>query len=217
MTDLERLFTLIVKNLAAGDHTRVYRPVALGDIRESIAPYRSNRRALQLESSEDYELVVMRLCAGEGGFARAEPEEARIRFAEEVQSPNPDLTLSQLHKDVLLTFDPRPLARALDPNPDRVFAPPHTAFNPTAAYQPPNSTPDRQPEDVITAPSNPPTPPSIVPRCPGCGGTLPRARVVSFCPHCGESQTRPGCPECQGTLEPGWRYCVECGLPVADA
>jgi hypothetical protein len=217
VSDLERLFTQIVKNLAASDHTRVHRPVTLGDIRESIAPYRSNRRTLQLESSEEYELVLMRLCAGEGGFAKVEPEEVRVRFAEEVRSPNPDLTLSQLHRDVLLTLDPRPVARALDPDPDRVFAPPHTAFNPTASYQPPMPTPERQREETPITPKEHPAPASVVPRCPGCGGTLPRARVVSFCPHCGESQRRSGCPECQGALEPGWRYCVECGLPVADA
>ena len=91
MTDLERFFRRLVANLAGSDPARLHRPIPLEDIHESIVPYRSNRRALQLESSEDYELVLLRLCAGEGGLVRTEPEEARARFAEELQSPNPDL------------------------------------------------------------------------------------------------------------------------------
>jgi hypothetical protein len=215
MTDLERLFTQIVRNLALADPTRAYRPVALGDIRDSIAPYRTSRRSLQLESSEDYELLLMRMCAGEGGFARVEPAEERARFAEAVRSPNPDLTLGQLHRDVLLTFEPGAVARALDPNPERVFAPPHTAFNPPASYQSPESAPAQA--EAASAPAGKANLPPAVPRCPSCGGTLPLGRVVSFCPHCGEPQTRSGCPECQGQLEPGWRYCIGCGLPVVDA
>ncbi len=80
MDDLERFFRQIVRNLAATDPARLRRPLPLIEIRESIVPYRANRRALQLESSEDYELVLMRLCAGEGGFARTEPAEVRAEF-----------------------------------------------------------------------------------------------------------------------------------------
>ena len=67
MTDLERLVRQLVDNLSAIDPARLQQPVTLADIRDTIVPYRATRRALQLESSEDYELALMRLCAGEGG------------------------------------------------------------------------------------------------------------------------------------------------------
>src|SRR5919204_3552448 len=91
MSDLERLFHHIVRTLARTDATRLGRPITLGELRGSIIPYRTHRRALGLDCSEDYELLLMRLAAGEGGLARAEPEEARARLAAEAESPNPDL------------------------------------------------------------------------------------------------------------------------------
>ena len=81
MTDLERFFRQLVANLAASDPSRLHHPLPLEEILGSIVPYRSNRRALHLESSEDYELVLLRLAAGEGGFVRTEPEEARKKLA----------------------------------------------------------------------------------------------------------------------------------------
>ena len=88
MTDLERFFRRLVVTLAATDPARLHQPLRLEAIHESIIPYRSHRRALGLESSEDYELVLLRLCAGEGGLARTEPEEVRARF-EGVDVPRP--------------------------------------------------------------------------------------------------------------------------------
>ena len=77
MTDLQRFFRVLVRNLAATDPARLRRPLPLTDIRDTIVPYSANRRSLQLESSEDYELMLMQLCAGQEGFARTEPEEVR--------------------------------------------------------------------------------------------------------------------------------------------
>ena len=98
MTDLERLFHQLVTNLSAMDSSRLREQLALREIRDTIVPYRANRRALQLETSEDYELALMSLCAGKGGYARTEPESIRAAFDEEIESPNPDLTLLQQHE-----------------------------------------------------------------------------------------------------------------------
>jgi hypothetical protein len=104
VTDLERFFRRLVANLAASDPSRLHRPLPLEDIHGSIVPYRSNRRALHLESSEDYEMVLLQLCAGEGGLLRNEPEEARARFAEELRSPNPDLRVMHRFENVLVSL-----------------------------------------------------------------------------------------------------------------
>ena len=52
MTEVERLFRQIVRNLSATDPSRLRRPLTLGDIRDHIVPYRTNRRPLEFESSE---------------------------------------------------------------------------------------------------------------------------------------------------------------------
>jgi hypothetical protein len=113
VTDLERFFRQLVRNLAAADPARLRQPLPVADIWRAILPYRANRRALQLDTSEDYELVLMRLCAGEGGFAQVEPEEARAGFEQELRSPNPDLGILRRHESALLTLAPDAVAAAL--------------------------------------------------------------------------------------------------------
>ena len=96
MEDLSRFFRQMVRNLAATDPARLRRPLPLGEIRRTILPYRANRRALRLETSEDYELVLIRLCAGEGGFAHTEPDDVHAEFAAEALSSNPAVITNAL-------------------------------------------------------------------------------------------------------------------------
>ncbi len=208
MTDLERFFRRLVGNLASTDPARLHRPIPLDDVRQTIVPYRANRRALGLESSEDYELVLLRLCAGEGGFVRTEPEPARARFAQELGGPNPDLGVLGAAENVVLTLRSEPLARALgpEPEPEAVYAPP---LRPTDVPDFPDLDEPAEPE----APADDPVPP----HCLYCGGALPAHRAVNFCPHCGQSQTVAVCTHCHGELEPGWRHCVSCGAAVGQA
>lgn len=71
-----------------------------------------------------------------------------------------------------------------------------------------------------TAPAAPATrhPSSTRPRtdCRYCGGALPRARAVSFCPYCGQDLTVRQCPACSAELDLGWRFCVCCGRGVGE-
>ncbi len=217
MTDLERFFRRIVENLASTDPARLRRPLPLADLQHDVLPYRANRRALELESSEDYEMVLLRLCAGEGGLVRTEPEDARARFAKELRTPNPDLGVLHAFENVVLTLRSEPLAQALDPARER-----------EAAYAPPMP----EPSDLPQLPDIPELeeisasdgiagdellePPVDAPLCLYCGETLPEHRSVSFCPHCGRSQTVPTCARCRSELEPGWKHCVNCGTAVGD-
>jgi hypothetical protein len=124
VTDVERFFRRLVSNLAATDPARLRQPLPLDEISREIVPYRANRRALQLDTSEDYELVLLRLCAGEGGLVRTEPEEARARFAQEVRSANPDLDVLHTFENVQVTLRAESLARALEAEPEDSYAPP---------------------------------------------------------------------------------------------
>ena len=210
MNELERFFRRLVGNLASTDPARLHRPIPLDDVRHAIVPYRTNRRALALDTSEDYELVLLRLCAGEGGFVRAEPEEARARFAEELAGPNPDLEVLGALENVVLTLRSEPLARALGPEPELPPTPAARMPAPAPLDVPEFPEIDEVPEEA--APDEP-----IPPHCLYCGGALPAHRAVNFCPHCGQSQTVPLCAQCHTELEPGWRHCVNCGAAVSQA
>ena len=214
MTDLERFFRQIVRNLAATDPARLHRPLPLTDLRESIVPYRANRRALQLESSEDYELVLMRLCAGEGGFARTEPDEVRAKFAAEVRSSNPDLDLVHRYEKAVVSLEPKPLALALNHEPGLAFAPPdhsgRLSMEEAAATLPELPSVEPLAADSKAAGASG----RRIPQCGLCGRVLPTGRVVNFCPHCGGSQVLTRCPACQSETEAGWRHCVSCGFLI---
>jgi predicted RNA-binding Zn-ribbon protein involved in translation (DUF1610 family) len=203
-SDLQRFFAQLVHNLTAINPARLRQPMTLAELRESVIPYRANRRALQLESSEDYELVVMRLCAGEGGFAITEPEEAQVDFVNELNSPNPDLTIVERHRKAVVALDPRSVARALDPKPELAYAP----WEQQVSHAEQTKKAEADAAEKAPVKEKPP-------QCTHCGAKLPAGRVVNYCPKCGQSQLR--CPKCKAELERGWRHCVGCGTALGEA
>jgi hypothetical protein len=219
VTDLERFFRRLVANLAASDPARLHHPIPLDDVQHSIIPYRANRRALHLESSEDYEMVLLRLCAGEGNLVRTEPEEARARFVEELQSPHPDLDVLRQVEPVVISLRSEPVARALDPEPESDL--PYMATAPALPAPPIPGLELPQldliePIEDLDEPAPADEAAARGPHCLYCGDRLPSDRPVRFCPHCGQRQTPPECPQCHSEVEPGWRHCVSCGATLAE-
>ena len=230
MTEVERFFRRLVSTLASSDPARLQGPLPLDDITGSILPYRTHRRALQLDTVEDYEAVLLRLCAGEGDLVWAEPEDARKRFVQESRSVNPDLTTLYAFENVRLTLRPEPLLWALAPDPQAEYRPPYAEPEPAADAEPTTEPPGTEPPEpvlvlgaapfeVLTGPEAPVTAAAepAASACVYCGGSLPTHRPVNFCPHCGQSQTQILCPECRSEVEPGWRHCVNCGAAVGEA
>ncbi|MBA2628253.1 MAG: zinc ribbon domain-containing protein [Gemmatimonadales bacterium] len=223
MNDLERFFVQLVQALNASDPARLRQPIGLEDIMRTVLPYRAYRRALQLDSSEDYELVLMRLCAGEGGYLRTDPPEALARFQAEVARPHADLAVIDDDEGVTVTLVAERVAQALAPQ-----APAESAYAPPAAPTAPQAPEqdDALPLDEVRWTPPPPRPP--VPQdpeaetladgdqCSYCGGGLPQGRIVNYCPHCGQSQAITRCPECRGEVEIGWRHCITCGYALGS-
>ena len=230
MTDLERLFQQLVAAIAAADPAQLNRPVTLGAIQTSILPDRSSRRAVGVDTVEDYDLLLLRLAAGEGGFARTTSDDARARFAKEAASPNPDLGILRALADTTLTLEGLRVARALAASESAhdAYAPPAPDPAQEVSFDPPAGTPEPAALDELdleiarplpSAPIRPrPTPAPSEPAlmCLYCGATLPTGRTVNFCPGCGQSQTTPRCPQCQSEVELGWRHCISCGAMLAQ-
>ena len=74
MDDLDRLYRLLVRNARTAGPDYLARPFELAELYQTLIPYRHYRRELGIETSEDYELALMRLIAGERGYLVAEPE-----------------------------------------------------------------------------------------------------------------------------------------------
>lgn len=234
MTEVERLFRRLVSTLAATSPARLQEPLALDDITGSILPYRTHRRALELDTVEDYEAILLRLCAGESDLVWVEPEEARERFVKESRSNNPDLSVLYAFENVQLSMRPEPLLWAMAPDPRADDPPPAPELAPDEAEpvlvlgdarfelrprveaSEPEEPEEPDLEDSEPAEEAPELEDEPAPACVYCGGSLPTNRTVNFCPHCGQSTTRILCPECRSEVEPGWRHCVNCGAAVGE-
>jgi hypothetical protein len=205
--NLERLFRQIVLNLAAKDPGGLRRPLSMAEVRHGVVPYRANRRALGIETSEDYELALLRLYSGEAGLARIAPPKARDDLAAELSRSHPDLTILQQHETATIRLDPAAVERILDPEPNLRFAPRNSAISPEpkAPRKRSRSKPDILPDD---------TPISC---CTRCRATLPSGRAVHFCPQCGQNLATRHCVECNTELEVTWKHCINCGVPVSPS
>ncbi len=229
MTDLERLFRMVVTRLLAQDPARLSIPFPVRELTGDLVPYREARPALGLDCSEDYEMLVLRLCAGVEQLAQVVDHDTLALFERQIQSTHPDLDVLAANGQAEVALYPPAVARALGSEPIESYAP-------EPADDPADADLDRHAEPEPPAvPTAPPVDPPIeeregmeVPhaaateapapeaRCVFCGGELPADRAVKFCPHCGQSQTELQCPGCGSELELGWRHCIACGRAAPE-
>ena len=238
MQDIERLFRHLTRTIQAVDPARLQQPLSVGELVSRFVPYRTSRRALGVESSEDYELLLLRFASGEGGFANTEPDPVRVRFAREARSPNPDLSVLREFRDAVFVLQPIPLARVLSgQTEDDAYAPPaRPSPAPSAELVQAVEQMDAEADVIdplpfdavrtvavapaaddaeVAIPERPVAPVAAAARCSFCGGSLPAGRAVHFCPHCGQSQLQGQCPRCKAEVEYGWRHCVSCGTGLS--
>jgi len=191
VTDLERFFDRLVRNLAASDPGRLGRPIPVVEIKTTILPYRSSRRSLGLESSEEYEELLVRLVGQEGDLVRTIPPEVADWCRRQMSSLTPDLSGIPGQASATVEVNPDALAKVLGGD---------TAAGLAKALR------DGKPAGPLAVPEV----------CPHCSTALPEKRAVNFCPSCGRSVTAVPCNQCGADLEPGWRFCISCGQEVTD-
>jgi Double zinc ribbon len=222
MAELEHFFRVLVQTLAGQNPARLHQPLAIGEV-SRVLPYREARRQLFLDSVEEYETLLIRLCAGEGGFAQADAATQR-EFAAEVQRPLPDLDVIRRKSDSHLVLRTEPMAEALNGGLEERYAPREggeARKRGSGSQELPDGPPDGLTDRLTDGPPDRPTDgpsalefvvehPAII-RCAFCGGILPATRLVNFCPHCGMGQDVGKCGKCGADVDVGWRYCVTCG------
>jgi hypothetical protein len=223
MDELTRFARRLVEQLTASKEG-VNRAVPIGQIREKILPYRTHRRALMLESVEDYETVLLRLVAGERGFVRTLPAAAAKRCQDELAGANPDLgVLDQLADSTIqitslaaaqivgddgaMGTEPEVTLNEVKGRGDRVQYR-RTAELAAAAPRPRDDT-----APVIASEAKQSGGDS---ECRHCRHAMPAGRTVVFCPWCGGRLIPFTCARCQTELDSEWRHCITCGAPVKD-
>ena len=212
--ELDRLFGRLVEALAEAGPGRLAVPFAAAELYERLVPYRSNRAKLNVATHQDYEMTVLRLLAGERGYARLEPGDVREALQREGAATNPDTGVFRNFPDAQVMINRIAAERFLKG--ERAYAPPSPSPSTAAAPSPALAELDEasEAEEEPAAPSHFSLDESDagVPQCAYCGGTLPGARKVNFCPHCGQPPSGElRCPACGSEVDVGWAYCASCG------
>ena len=243
MDELTRFARRLVEQLTASKEG-VNRAVPIGQIREKILPYRTHRRALMLESVEDYETVLLRLVAGERGFVRTLPPAAAKRCQDELAGANPDLGVLDELADSTIQITSLAAAQIVGDDDEVTLS---AAKGPVSAETPGPAAAARPQGDKVQyrrtaeVASVPPREVSLSdakgpvsaaapapsaaarpqgdtaqPECRHCHHVMPAGRTVVFCPWCGGRLIPFTCARCQTELDSEWRHCITCGAPVKD-
>lgn len=234
MQNVERMFVQLVKTIRARHPNLLTQPFGIGDLADTILPYRHNRRELGFETNDEYEITIVQLLASDYVIVDADVRDA---MRAELRAPNPDPAGFRRFADSVMAVSPQAL-RALDasnaPQPEAPPAPPpsapttgsparplQTPSHPSAmATRPSGGSPTRTPSSSVRTDAPRVAVRGIVPEkgdtCRYCDGALPPGRAIIFCPHCGQNLTMASCPACGSELEVGWRFCPTCGRQSAS-
>ncbi len=237
MEEVEKLFRHLVRVLSEGERDRSREPIEIAEIYQTILPYRRFRGVLQIESNQDYEMILLRLLSGEGGLASVDPVEAQDALSEEANAVNPnpgafrDYAAAKVYLNInaiqSYTDDSDPYAppspvqeraEPISPEPSSSFEPPvqnaTPEINPSPTAQP-YAAPETQQQPFATKqPPRPvtlpfvPEPPATVSPPPG----LERGPVFTG----GEVRTST-CPSCDRGLPTRRKikFCPYCGKDVS--
>ncbi len=234
--EVERLFRQLVDVLNTSDPDRLRSAIQISEIYQNLVPYRHYRAALGFDTNEDYEVALLRMLTGEGGFVSLDPPEVQDALAEEARSVNPNGAAVReyaaarvyLNSGAVRTVTEAHEAYAPPPDPDEVqvysYGADDSRCKPESeVLERRDTTPPRfdvvseEPaaEEVIgTVPDS--AREARESSCGACGATLPWTRTANFCPFCGRDLQGLACTSCGGALESAWRFCITCGTAVAD-
>lgn len=113
MTDLERFVAALLVQWRA-DGGGGGGAIDVGTLLDRTMPYRTARRLLGIDISEDYEALVLRLIAGEEGLATTNPEEAGEMARTTMADRIPDLDTLRLLRSAALMLTDDAQARLAD-------------------------------------------------------------------------------------------------------
>jgi hypothetical protein len=224
---IERMYNALVDALRSRGSDALERPFTVSEIYQDLIPYRTHRDLLGVTMNGDYEHVLLRLLAGEGGFVELESDDARADLLDELDEANPNGAVIRQFAavDVRLAQPSVVPAGAAQTAASEVAlvaeadladeagvtgAGGHQAQLFTLEVE---ETPAKEEAPARGAPVAVATTPeaSSTRSCAWCRGELPPREGVKYCPFCGRSVLLVPCSGCHASLEPGWHYCVECG------
>jgi hypothetical protein len=219
MDALDRLYRRVVENLAHVPRQMEGVPVTVGEIYQTVVPYRAVRGDLGFAELAAYEHTLLRLLAGERDYVSIEQPGVQDEMRRELRSPNPILGVYRDYAEVGAHVNPNIQVRT-DPSPTVQPPPPASPAGAPTAPRPvdgwPSVGPSRPMAPAVPLPRRDaaaPPPAPARPACPGCRSTLPEGRDARFCPFCGKCLKPIPCGSCGASVEPEWSFCADWGAP----
>lgn len=230
---LWRFHRALVQALRERDPAGLGRPFTVAEIYQDLVPYRTHRDVLGVEMNGDYEHLVLRLLAGEDDLLTLGSDHARAEIEAELARKNPNTGLYREYAGV----DVHLVAENIPPEEDdgaiilpRDEAVVESPVEPTAEPTPdepetPTPVDDLAPaptdeEDEMMEEATEDTDAAAKPGddgvCYWCRGQLPIRETLNFCPFCGTDVGVVPCGSCGEALEPGWRFCIQCGATSVE-
>lgn len=228
MDDVERMYRHLVHIIRTKFTPFLNQPFEVGELFQTILPYRLHRRELGLQSNHDYEMVLLELLAGPRGYLVVD-DRMRDTLAAQLAATTPDPSVIREYATSHVALAPEWL-HLLDAQ-TRASGTQGAVGTPTpggalplhrtgsGAFPPIAGTPSAStglPLDAAPRRAAKPIAIAVGEHCTFCNGELPTGRQISFCPHCGQDLTMVHCPACGSELERGWKFCVTCGRTSSD-
>lgn len=227
MDDVERMYRHLVHTIRASFPQYLSQPFEVGELYQTILPYRLHRRELGLETNQDYELALMELLGGANGYLVIDGKMRDVLAAERT-SPSPNTARIRDFASAHVALAPEAL-HPLDTGATRTSGSGATISRaaatlaertpPAQAVIPPIAAEPNASAAASDATRRAPQPFRIAEggeNCTYCKGALPAGRQISFCPHCGQDLTIVHCPACGSELEREWKFCVICGRGATE-
>jgi hypothetical protein len=210
MDTLDRMFTVLVRNLRTKQPAALTGPISVADLHQQILPYRHYRRELGIETNQEYELALMELLSGARGYLDVD-ERLRDALGKELSSTSPEPSRVRDYADSQVSINPQALAKI----PGSPASKTASASGSAAGSGRADGVSGLDVRSAVEGETYAP-PPGIVrgaagSTCRYCGGVLPSARALNYCPHCGQNLQVLNCPACGAEVEAGWKFCVVCG------
>lgn len=220
MQNVDRMFLHLVHTIRARYPNLLTQPFAIGELAQTVLPYRHHRRELGVENNDDYEITLVHLLASDYVIV---DDEVRDAMRAELASPNPDPSAYRKFTDSQLAVSPNALRamEAASANPQATSAAPSEAgkspspnsptATPVAGPRPvtPSAPPSTQPSPMATRPSG------------GQGARTPASSVRTDAPKTPARGIVPEkgdtCRFCDGVLPPARpiTFCPHCGQNLA--
>ena len=206
-----RFHRVLAESIAARTPAYLRKSFTVAEIYQSLAPFRSHHERLGITLNREYDELLLRLLAGEGGYLVLESEPARETIRRELERRHRNTGIYREFAAAKVRLNPARIPIDLPDAPSSAAR----ATGEDGTRTGPAGDAARAPARRVAAAGkvrrSRAGPKAAPDTCPACSRKLPDHERLRFCPHCGENTREAPCPKCGEILQREWRFCIACG------